>query len=119
MEQTALWDGPSAAYTTGFIRGMSRGVARTGIGFYEVLTFPFPSYGPLLNSTNRLYPDHSVKTRRYPYGGLVLPAGAVHPDNYKPGPLADSLFSTDSSLGFSGGEVAPFIPGSRFKIFDN
>ena len=40
MEQTAIWDGPEAAYTTGFIRGLNRTVARTGIGLYEIVTFP-------------------------------------------------------------------------------
>jgi hypothetical protein len=28
------------------------------------------------------------------------------------------MFATDTNLGFSGGDVAPFIPGSRFRIFD-
>src|SRR5438445_7541400 len=32
MEQTALWDGTDAAYTTGFIRGFNRRVARTFVG---------------------------------------------------------------------------------------
>lgn len=119
MEQTALWDGPETAFTTGFIRGFNRSVARTGIGIYEVLTFPFPSYDPLLVSTNRLYPDPSVKTTRHPYGGLTLSENPVYPDSYKPGLLSDSIFSTDTSLGFSGGDVAPMSPGSRFRIFDN
>jgi hypothetical protein len=26
--------------------------------------------------------------------------------------------SPDTSLGFSGGDIIPFIPGSRFHIFD-
>jgi len=25
----------------------------------------------------------------------------------------------DTALGFSGGDLAPMIPGSRFRIFDN
>jgi hypothetical protein len=28
------------------------------------------------------------------------------------------VFETDINLGFSGGDVAPIIPGSRFRIFD-
>src|SRR5712664_1170605 len=40
MEQTALWDGTDAAYTTGFIRGFNRSVVRTAVGFVEVITFP-------------------------------------------------------------------------------
>src|SRR5262245_10992714 len=61
MEQTALWDGTDAAYTTGFLRGFNRSVARTAIGAYEMVTSPFPPYGPLLTSTNRIYPDFSVR----------------------------------------------------------
>jgi hypothetical protein len=33
--------------------------------------------------------------------------------------MADSLFATDTAIGYSGGDVAPFIPGSRFRIFEN
>jgi hypothetical protein len=29
------------------------------------------------------------------------------------------LFDTDTYVGLSGGDVAPFMPGSRFKVFDN
>jgi hypothetical protein len=29
------------------------------------------------------------------------------------------VFDTDTYMGFSGGDVAPFIPGSRFRVFDN
>ena len=119
MEQTALWEGPDSAYTTGFIRGFNRSVVRTAIGAYEVITAPFPPYGPLLTSTNRLYPDFTVRNKSYPWGGMVLPEYTVYPDSYKPGILSDSIFATDTALGFSGGDVAPMVPGSRFKIFDN
>ena len=98
MEQTALVDGPDTAYGTGFIRGVNRTLARTGIGIYEVVTAPFPPYGPV-------FTDH-------------FSPGPVYPDNYTPGILEDSMFATDSHLGFSGGEVFPMIPGSRFKIFE-
>jgi putative exosortase-associated protein (TIGR04073 family) len=96
VEQTALWEGPETGYTTGFMHGFNRSVARTFVGAFEVLTFPFPSYDP-----------------------YYLPAKPVYPDSYRPELLADPTFSTDSTLGFSGGDVAPFIPGSRFRIFDN
>jgi putative exosortase-associated protein (TIGR04073 family) len=119
IEQTALWDGPGTAFTTGFLRGFNRSVARTFIGAYEVVTFPFPSYDPLLVPKTKLYPDSSIQTTRYPYGGIVLPEGPVYPANYEPGLLSDSLFDSDSSLGFSSGDVAPFVPGSRFRIFDH
>ena len=49
VEQTALWDGPQHAYTTGVVRGLSRTAARTAIGFAEILTFPIltPDYEPV------------------------------------------------------------------------
>lgn len=119
MEQTALWDGSELAYTTGFIRGFNRSMARTAIGVYEVVTFPFPSYEAKLTPENRLYPDPSIRTTKEPYGGLVLPEDPVYPDSYKPRLVSDSIFDTDTSLGFSGGDVLPFAPGSRFRIFDN
>jgi putative exosortase-associated protein (TIGR04073 family) len=119
MEQTALWEGPDVAYTTGFIRGFNRSLVRTAIGAYEIITTPFPPYGPMLASTNRIYPDFTVRNKTYPWGGMVLPENPVYPDAYKPGTLADSLFATDTALGFSGGDVAPMIQGSRFKVFDN
>ena len=119
IEQTALWEGPEAGYTTGFIRGLNRTVVRTAIGAYEVVSAPFPPYGPLLTSTNRLYPDYSMRNTSFPWGGMVLPESPVFPDNYRPTVIADSLFATDTSLGFSGGDVLPMFPGSRFHIFDN
>lgn len=96
MEQSALFRGPDQSYTTGFIHGMNRSVARTFVGLYEIITFPFPPYDPVFHPVNPVYPD-----------------------NYKPGILADSIFATDTQLGFSGGDVAPWSPGSRFSIFGN
>jgi len=119
IEQTALWDGIDAGYTTGFVRGMNRTLVRTGIGVYEIVTFPIPPYGPLLTSTNRVYPDVTVRNSSYPWGGMVLTEQPVYPASYKPGRISDGLFDTDTSLGFSGGDWMPFVPGSRFKIFEN
>jgi putative exosortase-associated protein (TIGR04073 family) len=118
MEQTAVWDGADQSHGTGFARGFTRTMARTGIGIYEVVTFPFPPYGPVATSKNRLYPDPSIKTRKYPWGGLELSEHPVYPDAYKPGFRSGSPFDTDKSLGFSGGEVAPWIPGSKFTTLD-
>jgi putative exosortase-associated protein (TIGR04073 family) len=98
MEQTALFESPEMAYTTGFMRGLNRTLARTGVGIYEVVTAPFPPYDPVF--TDYLAPD------------------PVFPDNYRPGIVADSTFDTDVYTGFSGGDVIPIIPGSRFRIFD-
>src|SRR5262245_36106529 len=115
MEQTALWEGPDAAYTTGFIRGFNRSMARTAIGVYEIITFPAPPYHPVLAPTYRLFPDNSVATKTYPYGGLVLEPDPVYPANFKPDLISDVIFNTDRALGFSGGDVFPKVPGSRFR----
>lgn len=99
VEQTALTDGPDYSYTTGFVRGFNRTLGRTALGLYEVVTFPIPSYDPVLT--------------RY------LTPNSVYPDSYQPNLIADQNFAPDTSLGFAGGDVAPIIPGSRFRIFDN
>ena len=99
MEQSALLDGPDIAYTTGFIRGFNRSLARTGVGIYEMITAPFPPYDPVFTD--------------------YLTVNPVYPDSYQPHLLADPTFGPDAALGFSGGDVAPIFPGSRFRIFDN
>jgi len=98
MEQSALFDGPDVAYSTGFLRGLNRTFARTGLGIWEVITAPIPPYDPQWTS--------------------VLAPGPVYPDAYVPNLVEDSMFATDTNLGFSGGDVAPMLPGSRFRIFD-
>jgi putative exosortase-associated protein (TIGR04073 family) len=98
IEQTALFDQPGGHYATGFIRGLTRTLARTGVGIYEVVTAPFPPYDPVF--TDYLSPN------------------PVYPDNYHPGIIDDAMFATDDNMGFSGGDIAPYIPGSRFKVFD-
>lgn len=99
-----LYEGNEIAYTTGFIHGFNRSMARTLVGAYEIVTFPIPTYDPILEPGNKYFPDMAVNP--------------VYPDNYTPGTLGDSTFETDSTLGFNGGDIAPFIPGSRFRIFD-
>jgi putative exosortase-associated protein (TIGR04073 family) len=98
VEQTALFDRPRSHYTSGFVDGLNHTLVRTSLGIYEVVTCPLPPYDPLLT-------------------GYLQPS-PVYPDNYAPGILADSLFATDTNLGFSGGDIAPFLPGSRFLIFE-
>ena len=117
--QTALWERPSAAYTTGLIRGINRSVVRTFVGAYEIVTFPIPSYDAKFTSKYRLFPDPTVRNKQYPWGGMVLSEHPVYPDSYHPNLMSSQVFSTDSNLGFSGHDVAPFIPGSRFHVFDN
>ncbi len=98
MEQTALFDEPGHHYTLGFVTGFNKSLVRTGVGVYEVVTCPLPPYDPVLTD-------------------YITPS-PVYPDNYTPGIIAGSTFETDTHMGFSGGDVAPFIPGSRFKVFD-
>src|SRR5882724_13175003 len=74
MEQTALFDTPDEAYTYGALHGLHRSLARTGIGIYEVITFPFPPYRPVL--TKHFAPN------------------PVYPDNYTPNLVEDSIFAT-------------------------
>ena len=99
MEQTGLFEGPDSAYGYGFVRGINRTFARTGIGVYEVVTAPFPPY-------DAVYTDYFAP-------------GPVYPDSYVPNLLEDSMFSTDTNLGYSGGDIMPMVPGSRFRIFDS
>jgi putative exosortase-associated protein (TIGR04073 family) len=99
VEQTAVFDSPDLGYTTGFVRGLNRTLTRTGVGVYEMVTAPFPPYHPVLT--------------RY-----ITPEPA-HPESYRASRVSSELFDTDTYMGFSGGDVAPFIPGSRFRVFDN
>jgi putative exosortase-associated protein (TIGR04073 family) len=83
----------------GLIRGFNRSVARATLGVFETATFPIPTptYRPMF--TKFLDPD------------------PVFPESYTPGLLSDGLLDTDTYTGFSGGDIAPFIPGSRFQVF--
>jgi len=98
VEQSAVFSAPGDGYF-GAVHGFDRSLQRFGLGVYEVATFPIPSYNPVLSKS--FSPDPAC------------------PESYKPGVMSDPLFDTDTYTGFSGGDVAPFIPGSRFQVFDN
>ena len=98
MEQTSLFYGRDYGITSGLVQGFCRTLGRTGLGVYEVATAPFPPYHPVLT-------DHFAPN-------------PVYPDSYKPGIAAGTTFDTDTYIGFSGGDVIPIIPGSRFSVFD-
>jgi len=105
IEQNAILPNPGDGYY-GFIHGVDRSLQRTGIGLIDVVTFPWPFsrengsfYGPQFKDS--FNPD------------------PVFPESYKPDRLSDALFDTDTYTGFSGGDVAPWFPGSRFQVFDN
>ena len=53
-------------------------LARTGMGIYEIITFPIPPYDPI--------------------GKNYVKPGRVYPDNYQPRLLDDSLYATDTAL---------------------
>lgn len=124
MEEANLWEGPDAAMSFGAIQGVTRTIGRTLVGAVEVATFPIPTptYDPIYN-TDGMESDEDVYI-----GGPYRPdqlfsldyltKNPRYPANFKPGPLADTMFATDTALGFAAGDVAPFVPGSRFHVFD-
>ena len=99
IEQNAVWNSPGVGYTYGAYSGFHQSLARIGLGVAEIATFPLPPYHPIFTK--------------------YIPANPQFPASYKPGLVSDPLFSTDTYTGFSGGDIAPFIPGSRFTVFDN
>jgi len=99
FEQGQVLDGPDSTATS-LVHGLNRSLARTGVGLYEILTFPFPNY------------------KNRDYGPIYKPGSPVYPDSYTPGMFADSTTSADAAIGFGYGDIAPFVPGSRFRIFE-
>lgn len=99
VEQSAILGTPGPGYAAGFFHGLNQTLARTGMGLYEIVTAPFPPYQPVLTK-------------------YVSPTQG-YPDSYKPGLIDSPTFQTDTYYGFSGGDVAPFVPGSRFAVFPN
>lgn len=112
IEQTGLWEGPDQAFTTGLVRGVGRTMARTAIGFSEIVTAPFPPYDPYF-FPEKWFRDPTTKLRAEPFS--VEPA---YPDAYQPRLFSDTIFHTDSRIGFAGGEIVPLVPGSRFRVFE-
>lgn len=98
IEQNAVLVSPDAGYTYGAIDGFDHSITRAAVGIYEVVTFPIPPYHPVLTS--------------------YISPNPQFPESYKPGLISDPLFDTDTYTGFSGGDVAPFVPGSRFQVFE-
>ncbi len=98
MEQTLLFDN-SGSYALGMVRGISRSVERTAVGVYEIVSFPIPD--------------------RRGYDPLLKPEHPQYADCYKPGRMGDVFLNPDANLGFSGGDILPFVPGNRFRIFEN
>jgi putative exosortase-associated protein (TIGR04073 family) len=99
IEQNAVFSAPNVSYSYGVIHGFDQSVFRAGLGIFEVATFPLPSYTPICTNTVPIKPEF--------------------PASYRPGLISDSTFDTDTYTGYGGGDIAPFVPGSRFNIFDN
>ena len=99
VEQSAIFDGTDVGISTGVVKGIHRTLARTGLGIYEIVTCPLPPYGPI-------WTDYLAPKPQFP-------------DVYHPRKWSDSTFDTDRMMGFSGGDVAPWFPGSKFRVFDN
>ncbi|MGC3961370.1 MAG: exosortase system-associated protein, TIGR04073 family [Verrucomicrobiota bacterium] len=58
IEDTSLSNPEDVNYHTGVVRGFNRTLARTGVGIYEIITFPFPPYDPVF--TDYLTPNPRV-----------------------------------------------------------
>ena len=63
VEQTAVFESPDAGHTVGFVRGFDRSLERTGVGIFEIITFPFPPYHPIFRY---LSPDPFIPTITLP-----------------------------------------------------
>src|SRR5208337_5310966 len=94
IEQTTIFD-PQAGFATGVIHGFDQSVYRTVAGAYQIVTFP---------AGNTL--TQSSFDQKY------IPKGTPHPDSNPPGLPDLTTFQTDNYIGFSGGNIAPFVPGN-------
>lgn len=104
VEENAVFSSPDVDYTYGAVHGFDQSVTRIGLGLYEVVTFPIPNP-----------PSWNYKAVCTNY----IPVNPQYPESYRPGLVSGTTFDTDTYTGFSGGDVAPWVPGSRFKVFDN
>jgi len=101
VEESSVLE-PGNGYAPGLIHGFDQSVYRTVCGAYQVVTFPA---GDLLSDTS--------------FEKKYIPQGTVYPDSYTPGLIDTTTFQTDTYFGFSGGDFAPYVPGSRFAVFPN
>ena len=112
IEQAGLFEGPDQAFSYGLVRGVGRTFARTAIGFSEVFTAPFPPYDPYF-FPEKWFRDPTTKLASEPFS-----VNPPYPDTYQPRLFSDTIFHTDSRIGFGGGEIIPLVPGSRFRVFE-
>ena len=62
IEQTAVFESPSAGYTAGAVRGLNRTLARTGLGIFEIVTLPVPAVSDRPIWTSYLSPAPFILT---------------------------------------------------------
>ncbi|TAL06284.1 MAG: exosortase system-associated protein, TIGR04073 family [Verrucomicrobia bacterium] len=98
-EQNRLFNSQNDGKATAFIRGFDKSMKRTLLGAYEIVTFPLPSYDPVCTA-------------------YVTPR-PVYPDNFTPSAMSGPANDTDTHIGFSGGDAAPWLAGCRFRVFDS
>ena len=67
IEQTSIFESPGIGMTAGVIHGFNRSLGRTGLGLFEMATFPLPPYDPIF--TKYFKPEPGVPR--------MLQAGAV------------------------------------------
>lgn len=99
-EQSTLFDGPAFGGTSGMVRGFNATMKRTAIGAYEIVTFPIPNH------------------KNSDYGPILKPVDPIYPASYRPGIPDQPTLNTDYALGFGSGDIAPLVPGSRFRVFE-
>jgi putative exosortase-associated protein (TIGR04073 family) len=99
IEQNAVFSAPNVSYSYGVIHGFDQSLCRAGLGIFEVATFSIPSYSPICTNKVPIVPEY--------------------PASYRPGLISDSTFDTCNYSGYGGGDIAPFVPGSRFTVFGN
>ena len=101
VEQNAVFD-PPARHATGLIHGFDQSVYRHRAGRLSDRHFP----GRQPADANQLRAEtHSARER-------LIRTATIRDCRLS------RTFQTDTYTGFSGGDIVPFIPGSRFSVFD-
>lgn len=99
VEQDSVFMGSDVGFHTGAVQGVHHTIERVGMGVYEVVTFPFPPYSPILTKWVKPKPSY--------------------PDSFVPGNYSLPETDADQYLGFTGNEVGFWFPGSRLAMFAN
>jgi len=92
-EQNAISSDSVPSY--GFVHGITRTLARTTVGAFEVVTFPIPT------------------------DPIIYPVGPVFPDSQERAQMGHSGVGSDQFLGFQDSAVLPMFPGSEFNPLQN